>query len=171
MKRLAAIRVPYTLGVGVDIQNVSRLEKLVNRSQYAHDRFLTGVLHPNEIEEYKQKEVDRAKYEYLASRWALKEAMVKASGIRGLRYPGIWLKKVKGQKPKLTISGDHNEKLIYDELKVTEIHSSISHEETHAIAYVSLQAEKLVPIEEISIPEDDKNQAIQKEINNIDRPV
>jgi phosphopantetheinyl transferase (holo-ACP synthase) len=42
--------------------------------------------------EFSLKE-DRAMYEYLASRWALKEAMVKATGRTDLEYKGLYLKK------------------------------------------------------------------------------
>ena len=33
------------------------------------------------------------RYEYLASRWALKEALVKATGRTDLEYKGVYLKK------------------------------------------------------------------------------
>jgi len=39
------------------------------------------------------KDEERVRYEYLASRWALKEAMVKATGRTDLEYKGIYLKK------------------------------------------------------------------------------
>jgi phosphopantetheinyl transferase (holo-ACP synthase) len=35
------------------------------------------------------------RYEYLASRWALKEALVKATGRTDLEYKGVYLKKFK----------------------------------------------------------------------------
>ena len=35
------------------------------------------------------------KYQYLASRWALKEAMVKATGRTDLEYKGMYLQKDK----------------------------------------------------------------------------
>jgi len=53
---------------------------------------LTGTFHEIEQKEYADKE-DAAKYQYLASRWALKEAMVKATGRTDLEYKGMYLKK------------------------------------------------------------------------------
>ena len=68
----------------------------------------------------------------MASRWAFKEAMVKASGNTGLYYPGMYLLKNKekgGGKPVPTIEGDFNQKIIYEQLEVSQIHASISHED------------------------------------------
>jgi len=56
---------------------------------------LSGTFHPLEQEEYWSKSEDRVRYEYLASRWALKEAMVKATGRTDLEYKGIYLHKPK----------------------------------------------------------------------------
>lgn len=53
--------------------------------------------------------------QFMASRWAFKEAMVKASGNRSLYYPGMYLKKVEdGKKPIPTVEGDVNAKILYD---------------------------------------------------------
>ena len=53
----------------------------------------------------------------MASRWAFKEAMVKASGNTRLIYPGMYLKKEKGLKgkPVPTVEGDINKKILYEE--------------------------------------------------------
>lgn len=56
------------------------------------------------------------KSQYLASRWALKEAMVKASGNTCLFYPGMYLKKQEGKKPEVEIEGELNTKIFYQEL-------------------------------------------------------
>ena len=144
------------LGIGVDITKTSRIQKLVNRGPYFHQRFLTGTFHPIEVEEYNEKEVEHVKMQYLASRWALKEALVKASGRTDLDYTGIYLKKIrptneakdgtpelnpKRVRPILTVDGDKNTRIIFDELKVCQMHSSISHEEDYAIAFVTLETE------------------------------
>jgi phosphopantetheine--protein transferase-like protein len=133
---------------------VSRIEKLLTKSKYFHDRFLTGAFHPIEVEEYHSKKVDKVKYQYIASRWALKEALVKASGRPDLKYPNIYLKKdinidpETGEekklrtRPRLVVDGDHNLEVLYNSLKVSSIHSSISHEELFAIAFVTLETEE-----------------------------
>ena len=80
-------------GVGVDICKVSRIKRLLDRGPYYHERFLTGTFHPSEVAEFKAKEVDYVREQYLASRWALKEALVKATGRTDLDYTGIYLSK------------------------------------------------------------------------------
>lgn len=118
---------------------------------------MTGTFHPTEVEEYFRKEkeaVEHVKYEYIASRWALKEALVKASGRTDLDYTGIYLKKImpppkstddesigsrRQLKPVLTVDGDKNKAIFFDELKISTIHSSISHEEDYAVAFVTLE--------------------------------
>ena len=54
----------------------------------------------------------------MASRWAFKEAMVKATGNTSLLYPGMYLKKRAklGGKPEPTIDGEANRRIIYEEL-------------------------------------------------------
>lgn len=95
-------------GVGVDICKVSRIKDLVLRSEYHQKRFLTGTFHEVEIQEYYNKEQERGRFEYLASRWALKEAMVKALGRTDLEYKGMYLKKIEKQRPKIEICGERN---------------------------------------------------------------
>ena len=80
-------------GVGVDICKTARIERILTKSAYSHERFLTGTFHVCEIAEYRAKQVDYVKVQYLASRWALKEALVKASGRTDLDYTGIYLEK------------------------------------------------------------------------------
>ena len=80
------------IGVGVDLCKVARIERLCAKGEYYQRRFLTGTFHEIEQAEFEKKE-DRMRWQYLASRWALKEAMVKATGRTDLEYKGIYLKK------------------------------------------------------------------------------
>ena len=81
----------------------------------------------------------------MASRWAFKEAMVKASGDTRLYYHGMYLKKDKSRgKPVPTIEGELNTKIIYEELEVSTIHASISHEDQFAVAFVVLETLKTI---------------------------
>jgi holo-[acyl-carrier protein] synthase len=89
-----------------------------------------------------RKEDERQKYEYLASRWALKEAMVKAMGRADLEYKGIYLKKPEGGRPHVEMCGEKNLGLV-KELGIVKIHSSISHEEEYAVAFVTLESDKV----------------------------
>ena len=88
----------------------------MERSDYHRTRFLTGTFHEVEQREFVKKDDS---YEYLASRWALKEAMVKATGRTDLEYKGVYLKKpepVEGQrlKPYIEVTGDRNLKIFKD---------------------------------------------------------
>ena len=135
-------------GVGVDITKVARIERLINRGTYFRERFLTGTFHVSEIEEFKTKDAEHVQFQYLASRWALKEALVKASGRTDLEYTGIYLDKStqtkdgqKKSKPKLAVSGEKNTRILFQELAVCEMHASVSHEEDYAVAFVTLETE------------------------------
>ena len=88
---------PYTFGVGVDITQIDRIVQLINRSEYHYNRFLTGTYHSHEIEQFNDKKDSLSvQHQFLASRWALKEAMVKASGRPDLKFNHILLYKEKG---------------------------------------------------------------------------
>lgn len=73
--------------LGIDLTKISRFEN-------QNKRFLTKALHPEEIKEYEQTENKAA---YLATRWAIKEALFKAdnnlfsfSGIRILKKDRVY---------------------------------------------------------------------------------
>lgn len=125
------------LGIGVDLCKVSRIQRIITKNDYHYNRFLTGVYHQTEVEEFKAKQDEAVKLQYLASRFALKEALVKASGRRDLDYTGIYLFKG-GAKPVLSVDGEKNT-AIFKELNVCGVHSSISHEEEYAVAFVTLE--------------------------------
>ena len=86
-------------GVGVDITRIARIKELINKKPYYRQRFLTGCFHPTEIEEFESKGNETVQIQYLASRFALKEAMIKASGRTDLEYPGIFLDKMRKYNP------------------------------------------------------------------------
>jgi holo-[acyl-carrier protein] synthase len=81
---------PSVLGVGIDVCNTHRLPALLN---HYGDRFLRRVYHPNEIAAIRKLAYeDSSKLgQYLASRWAVKEACHKALSSRSLRllFPSI----------------------------------------------------------------------------------
>lgn len=78
--------------------------------------------------------------------------MVKATGRTDLEYKGIYLKKstnsfeeggetiLRKQRPVVDVCGERNLK-IFKELNVVAIHSSISHEQDYAVAFVTLETE------------------------------
>eukprot|EP00347_Sterkiella_histriomuscorum_P021998 403332038 len=136
------MKISKILGVGTDIVEVSRMTNIIQKPSV--NRFLQKVLNQVEIAEFNEKDDIALKSQYLASRWALKEAIVKASGKTSIFYPGIYLQKEQGLKPKVMIEGELNHRLLYEELKVQNIHSSISHEDKFAVAFVILETEEVL---------------------------
>lgn len=66
------------LGIGIDLVKNSKIQNAVNKN-YA-ERFIKKFLHPKELEKYFSIQKDEQKVTYLASRWAIKEALNKAIG-------------------------------------------------------------------------------------------
>ncbi|KAM3135295.1 hypothetical protein pb186bvf_012593 [Paramecium bursaria] len=73
------------IGIGVDIVSNQRMQKILT-AQYA-ERFLVKTLHVNEINHIKQMKANQE--QFLASRWAIKESLVKASKNTDLIFPQI----------------------------------------------------------------------------------
>ena len=87
------VLVPRIFGIGTDIQVVDRMERFLIGNEYKRSAFLNRVFHPTEVEAFTRKSEGKSQWQFLASRWALKEAVVKASGETRLQYPGIYLEK------------------------------------------------------------------------------
>ena len=71
-------------GLGTDLIQVNRIGAVLGRFE---SKFLSRTLHPWEIERYHTLSFER-KENYVASRWAVKEAVLKAVGHRIL-FPDI----------------------------------------------------------------------------------
>ncbi len=67
-------------GIGVDLVQNSRIRNVLTKSHAK--RFLVRVLHQDELKHYDTINMDRVQIQYVASRWAVKEAVVKALGRR-----------------------------------------------------------------------------------------
>lgn len=115
--------------IGVDITAVERLEGLARRHPQVLERlFSAGEIH--------DAEGQRNRWPTLASRFAAKEALIKAAGgLHGSRYCDIDVRRRRGHPPRLAVSGplgdwlsDHR----YD------VQISLSHENAYAIALVIL---------------------------------
>lgn len=111
-------------GIGIDIVEIERIERLVRKNE----RFTKRILSKREIDEFKQLNNGRRKNEYLAGRFAAKEAFSKAigTGIGQLRFTDIEVLSTPSGAPKLYVTG-------YD---LTKLFISISHSEQYAIAQV-----------------------------------
>ncbi|MBG0766512.1 holo-ACP synthase [Sphaerochaeta halotolerans] len=114
-------------GIGVDVVNIQRMERL-------SDHVKSRIFHPRELDEAKTmaKEVQA---EFLAGRFAAKEALGKALGIglAHLSLQDIWVERAASGKPELHCKGRAQE-LVGKRTAML----SISHDDPVAIAMVVL---------------------------------
>jgi len=114
-------------GVGIDIIEVERIKKLIEKNP----RFLSRIFTPQEIA-YCQKK--KNKYQHFAARFAAKEAFFKALG-RKIKWTDIGLANLSSGKPVLEIKREE----LKEKLSSTKIHVSISHLSQYAAAVVILE--------------------------------
>jgi len=122
-------------GIGVDLVTIARFTDLIARFG---DKTAKKILADNEYAVYSLRD---KKAEFLASRFAAKEACVKAlgTGFRdGLSLRHIAIVSDDIGKPVLHL--DHQAKRLALSLGVNRCHVTISHEREHVVAMVVLEA-------------------------------
>ena len=87
-------------GIGIDIVSNARMSKLLAKS--TADRFLQKALHRSEIDKYKSIELEKNAVQYMASRWAAKEALVKATRRKDIDFASVWIKTLPDGRHDLT---------------------------------------------------------------------
>jgi len=102
------------VGIGIDIVDVGRI-----RAAMRSARFLPRILRPEEVH-------SNPSAEWVAGRWAAKEAIAKALGIH-LRWHDVSIVSGSDGKPSAVLHHSRNPIPIY-------IHLSISHEHQYAVA-------------------------------------
>ena len=112
------------VGIGVDIIEVERIQKIAEKSP----RFLTRVFTTEEIQYCSGK---KNKYQHLAARFAAKEAFFKALG-KKIKWKDIGIVNLPSGKPELNLNAQ--EIFPFD-----RIHVSLSHIQDYAIATVVLE--------------------------------
>jgi len=108
------------IGVGIDLHHLPRLLRFPSAQKLA-----LKILHPNELAHF---QVARSQYNFLSTRWAIKEAVYKACYPKQkLKWKQIEIWKIKDTKPYVTI---------HPPIQNTVIHISVSHDGdyVHAIA-------------------------------------
>lgn len=120
-------------GIGIDIVATQRIERI-----YAlyPKRFMKRILH---LEEYRYLP-SIGLTTFLASRFAVKEAFVKALGIgfrHGISFRDIAVLKQESGAPILSLDGIA--KQYHDTLAIRSMHISLSHEQAHVVAMVLLE--------------------------------
>ena len=126
------------IGLGSDIVSVKRIRKILEENR---DSFLKRILSPGELEFFSNTAITP---EFLAGRWAAKEACAKALGCgfgKDCAIGDITILREKSShasgRPLLTLSGAGKKKA--ESLGVRNIHVSISHEKEFAFATVLLE--------------------------------
>ncbi len=115
------------ISTGIDIVENKRIEKLFRNY---HEKFVRRFLQEDELLPYNGPRL----IQFLAGRWAAKEAFWKAANLEVFFSP-LDIKISSGNKPSVEIySKKVKEKL--EEMKVDRIHLSISHEEKFTVAIV-----------------------------------
>jgi holo-[acyl-carrier protein] synthase len=123
------------VGVGIDVVEVARLERMLARHG---DRALLRLFTAVEVETCAER-VDRA--DCLAARFAAKEAALKALGSGkkpGLRWVDFEVSRASSGKPSLEFRSGARE--LADELGVDGVWVSLSHEAGYACAVVVLES-------------------------------
>jgi holo-[acyl-carrier protein] synthase len=124
-------------GVGTDVVEIERIRSVL---QKYGERFARKILCDPELRRF---ENHRLKANYLAKRFAAKEAFTKALGT-GIRAPanwhGVWVRNLPSGKPVLEFS-DALKKFMAAK-GVTSSHVSLSDEKGVAFATVVLECEK-----------------------------
>lgn len=114
-------------GIGIDIVEIDRIHRLVNRNE----RFIDRTLSKEERQQYEQLRSKRRKLEYVAGRFAAKEAFAKATGtgIGALQLIDIAVLTKDSGAPVLHVAG----------YEAYQLHVSISHSEHYAVAHVIIE--------------------------------
>lgn len=120
-------------GIGIDIIDVARIKKLVDRDSRFKEKIFTGT----EIQYCESKYRREVHY---AARFAAKEAFFKALGTGyrgGMKWTDISVENNQLGKPEITLQGKTLENFKKGNLKST--HLSISHTKEYAAAFVIVE--------------------------------
>ena len=124
-------------GVGTDIVEVERIEKALERFG---EKFAKRILSDSELKRFQGH---RQKANFLAKRFAAKEAFTKALGT-GIHAPanwhGVWVKNLPSGKPVLEFSEPL--RALLKEKQIATSHLSLADERGMAVATVILECEK-----------------------------
>ncbi|KRU28921.1 holo-[acyl-carrier-protein] synthase AcpS [Clostridium sporogenes] len=120
-------------GIGTDITEIRRIEKAITRNK----NFINKLFTKNEMDIWEKKNF---KLEFIAGRFAAKEAISKAlgTGIRDFNFKDIEIINNELGKPQVILK-PKAEDIIRKISKSYKIHLSISHEKEYAIAYALLE--------------------------------
>lgn len=93
-------------GIGLDIVEIERIQ----RAQKRNKRFATRILTQNERDIYESLATEKRRMEFLAGRFAAKEAVAKATGtgIGNLSFQHIYVGRQENGAPNVEVEGFEN---------------------------------------------------------------
>jgi holo-[acyl-carrier protein] synthase len=112
------------LGVGIDIIEVARIQRAIERNP----RFCDKIFTPAEIA-YSEGKASR--FKHLAARFAAKEAFIKAVG-HGVPWASVGIENLPSGQPLLKVENR-------EAYGFTQAHVSLSHITDYAVAFVVLE--------------------------------
>jgi holo-[acyl-carrier protein] synthase len=115
------------LGVGVDVVEVERVQRILDRRSTFRDRVFTA-------DEVAYCDGKASPARYYAARWAAREACVKAlGGVQEFRWHDIRVVRTPSGAPQLALEGSARARA--DRLGATDVLVSFSHEGSVATAF------------------------------------
>lgn len=120
-------------GIGTDLVEIARIADKLGRSEHFKEHVYTA-------EEIAYCDAQKNPPMHYAARWAVKEAFLKAYGVKFIgnhRLPEIETIKDEHGNPDVSLSGETLER--FNKKGFERIHVSISHTDTHAMAYVIIE--------------------------------
>lgn len=120
----------HILGIGTDIIECLRIAQMIERHG---ELFIRRVYTELEISYCSTKS---AATQHYAGRWVAKEAVLKALGTswrRGIRWRDIEIRQLGDRSPSVALAGGTRD--VLEQSGIRELHISISHCRSHAIAY------------------------------------
>ncbi len=121
------------VGLGIDLIEVARVARTAEKHG---DRFLRRIYHPTELDSNRG---DRM--QYLAARFAVKEALFKALGTgwaRGIRWVDVEVQNLASGQPILLLHGEAAERA--RRMGAERAHVTITHTAGYAAAVVILES-------------------------------
>lgn len=120
----------------MDIVEIRRIKEAIGK----HVNFIDRVFSKNEIEYLKNRNL---RPEFVAGRFAAKEAVVKAmgTGFRGFDLKEVEIDRAASGKPSVILRG--KAKLMANKCGNYKIHLSISHGVDNAIAYAIMEVDEI----------------------------
>jgi holo-[acyl-carrier protein] synthase len=120
------------VGVGIDVIEIARIRDVLERHG---DRFLRRI-----YTERERESIHGVREQYLAARFAVKEAAFKALGTgwaKGVRWVDVEVTNLSSGQPVLSFRGDAEHRM--HALGANRVHVSISHTESYAVGQVMLE--------------------------------